>query len=379
MNFSSDPINTHENLIYQNKPKSTAIYTVVVFFVVLFLALLPVIKLDISSQARGILRSNTALVPINTLVSGRLAAVNIRANSLVQQGDTLLRFTQDYLQADIATNKALLAQNQAQIRDLKQLLQGKTSLQTPALQQEYYSYASKRSELQSRVAQAKVGFNRNKLLYNNGVIAQIEFEKYSFELLLAQEALQGHQKSQQAQWQNKLLELETQTKNLKGSLNKLAVEAKNYSIIAPVGGTIEGFSGLQAGSFVAAGQNIAMLSPNDKLIVETSVSPSDIGLIHKGQEVKLQLDAFNYNQWGLLDGKVIEVDQNITLQDNKAFFKVRCSLQKNELQLKNGYKAKLKKGMTLTTRFIIARRSVFDLLFDKVDDWVNPKLMERGN
>ncbi len=67
MNFSSDPINTHENLIYHNKPKSTAIYTAVLLFLVVGLALLLVIKLDISSQARGILRSNTALVPINTL------------------------------------------------------------------------------------------------------------------------------------------------------------------------------------------------------------------------------------------------------------------------------------------------------------------------
>jgi hypothetical protein len=29
--------------------------------------------------------------------------------------------------------------------------------------------------------------------------------------------------------------------------------------------------------------------------------------------------------------------------------------------------------MTLTTRYIITRRSLFDLLFDKIDDWLNPK------
>lgn len=91
--------------------------------------------------------------------------------------------------------------------------------------------------------------------------------------------------------------------------------------------------------------------------------------------MKFQIDAFNYNQWGLLEGKVIEIDNNITLQENQAFFKVRCQLNTKEMKLKSGYKTNVSKGMTLTTRYIIARRSLFDLLFDKVDDWLNPKIV----
>ncbi len=109
--------------------------------------------------------------------------------------------------------------------------------------------------------------------------------------------------------------------------------------------------------------------------MESNVSPNDIGLIQKNQKVKFQIDAFNYNQWGLLEGKVIEIDNNITIQENQAFFKVRCLLNTKEMKLKSGYKTKVSKGMTLTTRYIIARRSLFDLLFDKVDDWLNPKIV----
>lgn len=109
------------------------------------------------------------------------------------------------------------------------------------------------------------------------------------------------------------------------------------------------------------------------------VKPSDIGLIKKNQHVKFQIDAFNYNQWGLLTGKVIDIDHNITLQENQAFFKVRCSMDSKELKLKSGYKTTVSKGMTLTTQFLITRRSLFDLLFDKVDDWLNPKLIQNTN
>lgn len=152
----------------------------------------------------------------------------------------------------------------------------------------------------------------------------------------------------------------------------MEVEAQNYVVIAPVSGTIERFSGLQVGANVMASQPVAHISPTDNLIVESTVLPKDIGLIKPDQKVKFQLDAFHYNQWGLLTGKVIDIDKNITLQENQAFFKVRCALDSKELKLKSGYKTQVSKGMTLTTRYIITRRSLFDLLFDKVDDWLNP-------
>ena len=71
MNFSSDPINTLENLIAKNKTKSISIYLVVVLAIAAFIVLLPVITVDISSQSRGIIRSKTDNVPVTSAVSGK--------------------------------------------------------------------------------------------------------------------------------------------------------------------------------------------------------------------------------------------------------------------------------------------------------------------
>ena len=169
--------------------------------------------------------------------------------------------------------------------------------------------------------------------------------------------------------------MQDKVKNLQGSAQKIVIESNNYFLTAPESGTIENFSGLQTGSFLNASQAIANISPNDNLIVENTVEPKDVGLIKKNQNVKFQLDAFNYNQWGLLEGKVIEIDKNATIKDNQIFFKVKCKLNSKTLSLNSGYKTNVSKGMTLTTRYIITRRSLFDLLFDKVDDWLNPKLI----
>ena len=47
-------------------------------------------------------------------------------------------------------------------------------------------------------------------------------------------------------------------------------------------------------------------------------------------------------------------------------------MDNNYLQLKNGYKGNINKGMTLTTRFHLTDRTLWQLLFDRVDDWFNP-------
>ena len=373
MNFSSDPINTLENLIAKNKTKRISIYLVVVLAIAAFIALLPVITVDISSQSRGIIRSKTDNVPVTSAVSGKITTIKLKNNLLVQKGDTLLTISKENLETEKQLNDTIYNTNETILQDLEMVLKGKSNLQTSLIREEYYKFSTQKAELQSKVAQSQINYNRYKTLFDKGVIAKAEFEKYQFDLQFAKQALNSFIKQQMANWQNKKNELILQLKNITGNNNKLSIEAQNYVLIAPITGTIENFNGVQAGSILNASQPIAHISPTDNLLVESTVSPNDIGLIKPNQKVKFQLDAFNYNQWGLLTGKVIDIDKNITLQENQAFFKVRCALDSKELKLKSGYKTQISKGMTLTTRYIITRRSLFDLLFDKVDDWLNPK------
>jgi HlyD family secretion protein len=374
MNFSSDPINTLENLIYKNKTKSISIYLVVVLAVLLFIGLLPVIEVDISSQSRGIIRSKTDNVPVTTIMSGRITWLSLRNNGVVSKGDTLIKMAKDGLTTEKATQGELSNAIIELQEDVTAILSGKTAhLKTTAAREDFYKYQSQKNELQSKVSQAQINYNRNKTLFDKGIIASAEYEKFQYELQFARQALQSFVRQQKASWETQKRELEERVKNIDGSISKIKVEENNYVVLAPISGTIEGFSGVQVGSFINASQPIATISATDNLIVESTVSPKDIGLIQKKQAVKFQVDAFNYNHWGLLEGKVIDIDRNITIQGDQAFFKVRCSLNSIEMKLQSGYKTKVSKGMTLTTRYIITRRSLFELLFDKVDDWLNPK------
>ncbi|OXE96523.1 secretion protein HlyD [Flavobacterium araucananum] len=351
-----------------------SIYFVIVLAIIIFLILLPMIKVDISSQSRGIVRSRTENVPLSTIVSGRVVWLSLKNNAFVQKGDTLIKISKENLESDKDTQDILSGSVSALLHDTSSLLQNKSDhLSTSAAREDLLKFESGKNELQSKISQAQLNYNRNKILYQKDIIAKADFEKIEYELRLTKQALLSFISQQKSMWENQKRDLEERLKNLNGTVSKINVESHNYSVLAPISGTIENYSGIQKGSFVNASQPIATISSADHLIVESNVSPNDIGLIKKNQKVKFQLDAFNYNQWGLLDGKVIDIDQNITIQGDQAFFKVRCALNSKSLHLKSGYQASVSKGMTLTTRYIITRRSLFDLLFDKVDDWLNPK------
>jgi HlyD family secretion protein len=118
MTFSQDPINTLENLIAKNKTKSISIYLVLILAILIFLIALPLIKVDISSQSRGMIRSTTDNVPLSSLVNGKVTFVQLKNNQVVQQGDTLVRLTQENLDTEKATNQDLAIDLQDRIGNL---------------------------------------------------------------------------------------------------------------------------------------------------------------------------------------------------------------------------------------------------------------------
>lgn len=108
------------------------------------------------------------------------------------------------------------------------------------------------------------------------------------------------------------------------------------------------------------------------MIVEAYASPHHIGLLRVGMKVRFLIDAFNYNQWGFAEGHIVDISDDSHIVNERPVFKVRCSLRRNYLELKSGYKGELKKGMSLKARFIVTERTLWQLLSDKVDDWLNP-------
>ena len=224
MNFSSDPINTLENLIAKNKTKSFSIYLIILLAVITFLGLLPVIKLDISSQSRGIIRSKIDNVPVTTIVSGRINCIALKNNAFVKKGDTLLKISKENLESDKRTQDTLSSSVLLLLSDISNLLQNKPSqLQTSTAREDLFKFQSGKNELQSKISHAQINYDRNKILYDKDIIAKADFEKYEYELSLAKQALQSLISQQKSTWENQKRDLEERVKNINGTVSKINI------------------------------------------------------------------------------------------------------------------------------------------------------------
>lgn len=374
MNSAAENVtHTVENLWAKTQVNTRSIYFIILILLIGFLFALPYIFVDISSHSRGIVRSSYENVPITNMVASRILSVHFQANQQVHQGDTLFVLDPGILNTEMQLTTSKLLQNQQELSDLTRALQGSDlSFGQAAMKANYNHYQAQLHELGGRVHQAELTLKRNQQLFDARVIPPLEYEQHVQALREVRDQVDVVTKHQQSQWEQQRNELNISRRFQEAELKKLALEQKRYVITAPISGTIVNYKGYATGTFVNNAHVIAEISPDQKLLVECLVATQDIGLVHATQRVRFQMDAYNYNYWGFVEGEVVDIDHHVSQQNDQLFVKVRCRLNRMHLKLKNGYQAGIRKGMTLSAHFIVTRRSLYQLLFDQVDDWLNP-------
>ena len=216
-------------------------------------------------------------------------------------------------------------------------------------------------------------YTRNRSLFEKKVISEEEYEKYQYEYTKSANELASLKDNHISKWQTELNSYTNSYNEILSSKNQEVKSKDLYVVTSPVKGTLDSFKGIYNGSSIQTGSSIAIISPDATLYGEMYVSPRNIGYIHIGMPVNVQVESFNYNEWGSIRGEVTEISSDfLTDSNNKAFYQVKCKIEKDFLVRKNGVKGKLKKGMTVVSHFMITRRSLFDLLYQKMDDWANP-------
>ncbi len=367
--------NTIEVHLFKHKIRTQIIYSVVLISFIGALIALPFIYLDVYTTSKGIIKPKTERVNIISLYTGKVVDNFLKENLSVKKGDTLLIIDNKIVKQKIQLLQKKIEETQNYIWDLDLLVKAPDevdSLITPKYQKELMQYRQKLRELDTKLKKVKTDYYRQLKLYRKRVIAKVEYLDSKYKLNVVKDEKAFYIKQQINNWQAAMSQYETELEQLKSNLEQSRQEQTQYFIQAPVAGTIQNLIGIDKGSNISAGTTICQISPDTDLTVECYVPPTDIGLLKAENSVKFQIDAFNYQQWGMASGKVIDISKDVSMMNNTPMFKVRCKLDDKSLFLKNGTEGKLKKGMTLRARFLVANRSLFDLLYDKVDDWFNP-------
>lgn len=371
--------NSIETYIYQHTTKSQVIYWVVLLAITATLVALPFIYVDISVQGSGVVRPIAEKAEITSSVTEIVDSVFVREGEQVKKGDVILRFKTANSDYKISYQISRLNDCSAQLMDLAYLAKGEkpNTFSSPVRQQEYIYFIRKKQELETALAQAEKEYMCNKTLFEKKVISEEEYDGYYFKLQNQRNELASLMQSQLSTWQADKNTYQNTYNEMNSSLKQEVKDKDLYIVRSPVAGTVDQFSGVYRGSSIQAGQTLAVISPDSTLCLEVYVTPRNIGFMSVGMPVKMQVESFNYNEWGTIPGKVKEISSDfLTDSQGNSFYKVKCEIERDYLQLKNGRVGKLKKGMTVSAHFMVSRRSLFDLLYQKMDDWVNPRQYE---
>ena len=371
--------NTQESNFSKHTVRSRIIFSMLLLFIIGIFCALPLIKVDVGVRSQGIIRPSTEVVRITSPVSGNIKILNVSENSLIREGDVFATVDAPQVNERLRFNQ--LRQNQVElfVKDLNLLqkadsltLLSAVDLQSARYQQNWMEFRQKLLNQIQEINQIKRKLNREQFLAERDAVSQVTLDETRFTLHSAVSQYKMLVEQQKNQWEMDEIRLTNELNQLQSEKNQILEELKQYEVRSPITGTVQNKAALFRNSFVSANQLLGEISPDTSLIADVFIHPRDIGYLREGMEAKFHIDAYNYNQWGIASGKIINISSDVIMNDGQPVFRVQCSFDQTFLELKNGFRGDFKKGMTLQARFIISRRSLFQLLYDKAEDWLNP-------
>lgn len=368
-------------LYYLPKIRSShyAIYLLLLSGIVTAIACLPFVYTDISVKANGITRPASERTEVRSLISGIIDSLLFKEGDRVQKDAVILYIKDLTTKAKRTQNHFEITQREQFIHDLTILTAGTAfdaeitgKLISPLYKEQAGRFINQVTDQQASVKKANKDLEINAPLAKDKVISPKEF----FDIQITQEktlaAFKAFIQEQLSGWQQDMARYHLELSQYRQQMQQVNTDAGYYEIRAPVSGTIQGINTRYTGSLLQANEPVCNISPEEAIIGECYVASKDIGLLKNGQAARYQLEAFNYNDFGVLTGRILAIDNDFTMVDNKPVFKMRCSFDNDELHLKNGFKGQLKKGLGFQASFIVTRRNLWQLLFDKLNDWLDP-------
>ena len=377
--------NSIDAYITKHATKSQKIYWVVLIVITIALVSLPFIYVDVSVQDAGVIRPAAEKTEIKASITEFVDSVFICEGSKLNKGDTILTFRTNASNYKINYQQSRLNDLQQHLSDLRYLSKGNKPdiFHSDTRRQEYLYFLKQKTEQETNLEKATKDYERNKALFDKKVISEEDFDQYYFEYTKAKNQLASLQDNQISKWQTDMNTYINSYNEMSSTLKLEEKEKDMYAVTSPVSGTLDQFRGIYKGSNIQAGTSLAVISPDSTLFIEVYLSPRNIGYIKEGMPVNVQVESFNYNEWGTVEGKVVDISSDFFADNSNGsvYYKVKCSMGKDHLMHKKGLKGHLKKGMTVSAHFMVTRRSLFDLLYKKMDDWMNPSqyIVENNN
>jgi hemolysin D len=418
--------------------RSQFVLRIVCVLVALLLAWALIAKLDIVAVAQGRLIPQTYVKIVQPAEAGIVREILVQEGDLVKEGQVLLRLDPTVNAADSTATARDLAQQRLQLRRVESQLENKPFVRRPeedanlfgqvdaqraSHRQQYVDAQAQESaarsravsdlqgarEMLSKLEQTLPSYQRSADAYEKlakeNLVGTLQAEERRREALEKSQDLQAQRAavqslqatiSQQDQrlaqirsgytsdLNNQRLEAVTAINRLEQTLGKLSFQQKLLELRAPQAGVVKELATTTVGAVVQPGTVLASLVPlEEPLLAEVRIENKDIGFVKPGQSVRLKIEAYTFQKYGMLEGVVKSVSADSSTAgaqesegDRGLAFKALISLSGQKLSA-NDFNLPLVAGMQLSAEIMQGQRTVMEYLLSPVQRVVSEAGMER--
>ena len=319
-------------------------------------------EVDVIVKTTGHIVTDEGNIIMKPIESAIIREIKVRQGDIVNKGDVLITFDPSLSQADVERIKreiealeATFARYDAEFnrRDYNDESNQNTTWQTSIFKQRqlYYKekinyYESHRNRLVAESKSTKERYEKyceildsmTKIedMYSNlqkkNVVSyketlevtmsrmqnEVEVDKLRNQIVEYEHEILSLDAEKQAfieEWRNaiseKMVETNRELESDRKQLAKAESIASYVQICAPCKAIVHDMAMFPVGSAVAEAEALITLVPLDgKLEVEAELRPQDIGRVHVGSDVRVELSAFPLQKHGTLDGKVRLISGN---------------------------------------------------------------------
>ena len=330
---------------------------------------------------------------------GRVTRVHVREGDQVRQGQLLVELDTERLQNDVARQRRTIKASEAELASLQRtetLLAKRFAAATAKAQAERTQAAGEiRDAKKRRAAEIKqhtvaldaatVLLQRVENAYRQGAVTSSQrdearnkvkeatalVEKASLpvdegKLNVLREASTLLRKDYDVEVSK--LHAEQQVKQ--GKLNAARLELANVELElrqselrAPIDGAITSLKA-KVGDMIQKGQRVVELVELRGYRIDLAVASDDVGQLKVGMPVRIKLDAYDFQQYGTLTGKIVFISPDSQLPQQGAAaprYIVKVALDSDELR-RGDRLGKVKLGMTGSAEVITDRENLLSLL-----------------
>lgn len=191
----------------------------------------------------------------------------------------------------------------------------------------------------------------------------------------------------ESQLLNERVELQSQQQRTDGELQKQVYKSGLLELTATEAGTVKDMATYSPGAVVQPGATLLNLVPkNEPLYAEVAIHNEDVGFVAPGQGVKVKLQAYPFQKYGMLEGTVALISADSSANDpqkatalgqNPQSYKALVKLASQELRASSGEVLKLAPGMVVQAEIHQGRRTVLEYLLSPVQKVVQEAGRER--